>query len=723
MQDAKQFDWVVFYREVADKLLTYKGNREALISDIRRIFQRAELNLPTLERDNAIVDIDPFTFFGLFNKTSMRPANRLKIVEAVKEILSIDAPVPASFDSVPVLNPQNATFYYFVGNRGERDIDELWDFFEAALRYADNPAPANKEDLSHLFDLVIHKKGNGNSKITMALYWIAPDTYLNLDSRSEWYIYSSGQIPAEVVQSLPTVEDKISAAAYFEIAEGLRAYLQSDASELKNFRELSYAAWVLSQQVNDEKKADKLRLQQSPKGAVMADDGAETVHYWIYSPGDGSANWDEFYNAGIMALGWGDIGDLRKFASKEEMRQKIKECYNLNNSGTHTALATWQFVHEMEPGDIVFAKKGLHLIVGRGVVESDYEFDTTRNYYKNIRQVRWTHKGKWEHPGSAITKILTDITPYTDYVKKLNALFAPEETDDGAEPEIPYPVYSADSFLSDVYMSREDYETLAGLLRRKKNVILQGAPGVGKTYAARKLAYSLMGAEIPERVMMVQFHQSYSYEDFIMGFRPSETGFELRKGVFYHFCKTAEADRANDYFFIIDEINRGNLSKIFGELFMLIENDKRDIPLQLLYSNEKFSVPGNVYIIGTMNTADRSLAMLDYALRRRFSFFDMGAGFDTEGFRAYQAGLGSVKFDRLIACVKSLNQAIAADEALGEGFCIGHSYFCGLKPAEVTDQTLREIVNYELIPLLREYWFDEPSNVQGWSSRLRDAIQ
>lgn len=206
-----------------------------------------------------------------------------------------------------------------------------------------------------------------------------------------------------------------------------------------------------------------------------------------------------------------------------------------------------------------------------------------------------------------------------------------------------------------------------------------------------------------------------------MGFRPSEEGFELKRGVFYNFCKEAEIDSENEYFFIIDEINRGNLSKIFGELFMLIEADKRGVELQLLYSDERFSVPSNVHIIGMMNTADRSLAMLDYALRRRFAFFEMKPGFDTEGFRKYRERLTSEKFNRLISCVESLNTAIADDESLGEGFCIGHSYFCNLKAA--TDQTLSRIVEYELIPLLKEYWFDEPAKVKDWSSKLRSAIK
>lgn len=166
-----------------------------------------------------------------------------------------------------------------------------------------------------------------------------------------------------------------------------------------------------------------------------------------------------------------------------------------------------------------------------------------------------------------------------------------------------------------------------------------------------------------------------------------------------------------------------NLSKIFGELFMLIENDKRGVSLQLLYSDEKFSVPKNIYIIGMMNTADRSLAMLDYALRRRFAFFEIKPGFTTDGFREYRMSLENEKFDKLIACVESLNNVISNDESLGDGFCIGHSYFCNLSPDTIDDQVLSGIVEYELIPLLKEYWFDEPTKVKDWSSNLRSAIK
>ncbi len=459
----------------------------------------------------------------------------------------------------------------------------------------------------------------------------------------------------------------------------------------------------------------------SSKGVAVPVENGETIHYWIYSPGDGAVIWDECYTGGFMAIGWDSIGDLSEYNSKDDMKQAMKDTIDPSKSYMNAAHATWQFVHEMKQGDIVFAKRGMHLVIGRGVVESDYYFDPERRIYKNIRKVKWTHKGEWNHPGQAVMKTLTDITAYTDYVEKLNALFESDIDDDVEERVIEYDPYDAEDFLDDVFMDEDAYNTLTSLIQNKKNVILQGAPGVGKTFAAKRLAYSMMGVKDSSRVMMVQFHQSYSYEDFIMGFRPSETGFELKKGAFYSFCKRAEIDSDNDYFFIIDEINRGNLSKIFGELFMLIENDKRGVELQLLYSDEMFSVPKNVYILGMMNTADRSLAMLDYALRRRFAFYEMKPGFETDGFREYKNSLKSDKFNKLILCVESMNDAIARDESLGEGFCVGHSYFCNLK--ETSDQTLSGIVEFELIPLLKEYWFDEPVKVKEWTDNLRSAIK
>ena len=446
--------------------------------------------------------------------------------------------------------------------------------------------------------------------------------------------------------------------------------------------------------------------------------------YWLYSPGEQARLWQEFYQDGIMGIGWDDLGDLTQFGSKEDIKSALRQKYEAEKSYKNDGHALWQFANDIEVGDIVIVKKGYSVVLGRGIVESGYCFDDERDEYKNIRKVKWTQKGEWEHPGQAAVKALTDITQYTDYVEKLEALVLgdsePAETDD--EPEIQYPDYTETDFLSEVYISAEKYAILEGLLLRKKNIIIQGAPGVGKTFAAQRLAFSIMDVKDTSRVKVVQFHQSYSYEDFIMGYRPDGSGFHLAEGPFYKFCKAAEDDDERPYFFIIDEINRGNLSKIFGELLMLIEGDKRGEKnsLRLLYKDEQFSVPANVHIIGMMNTADRSLAMIDYALRRRFAFFDMEPAFQSDGFKARLATIQNPKLDALVAVVETLNKAIGEDASLGIGFRVGHSYFC--TNDVVDDNWLHSVIDYELAPLLNEYWFDEPPKVEIWTARLRGAV-
>ena len=698
-----QFEWIDFYSEFAGKLLKFKGDRSSLIEKIKAVYSAIDMKLPKLESGDEIIDIDPFTVFGLFNK-GITDANRIAIVGSIANIFGVIANVPKDFRGIPVLNNLKATFYGFKDSRGADDIDNIWNLFEAAIKLADNDTKENRAEFSEWYD-VVHEQICIRWNITMGLYWIRPYAYINLDSKNRGYISNIENMPAGFVNSIKNKINKVpDAVEYLFIKDACIKALQGGNYKYKTYPELSYSAWMDS-------------------GHMNTDDEADT-HYWIYAPGENSCMWEEFYSKGIMAIGWGEIGNLKAFGTKDAMKVKMKETFDARLSYKNAAHATWQFANDMKIGDIIFVKKGKYQLVGRGIVTSDYRYDAGRkDKYRNIRSVNWTHKGEWAHPSQAIMKTLTDITPYSEYVEKLNALFEDELTDDGDKVEKSYPGYTEDDFLEEVYMPKEEYTRLVGILKAKKNIILQGAPGVGKTFAAKRLAYSIMGVKDIDRVMMVQFHQSYSYEDFIMGFRPSTTGFELKKGAFYNFCKKAEIDSDNDYFFIIDEINRGNLSKIFGELFMLIENDKRGIELQLLYSDEKFAVPANVHIIGMMNTADRSLAMLDYALRRRFAFFEIKPGFQTAGFKAYKMSLDNEKFNRLIDCVERLNFVIAADEALGEGFCIGHSYFCNLEADQIDDQNLYGIVEYELIPLLKEYWFDEPTKIKEWSSNLRSVIK
>lgn len=601
--------------------------------------------------------------------------------------------------------------------------------------------------------------------------------------------------------------------------------------------------------------------------------------YWTLSAGVGGEHWEEFYDKGIATIGWEGTPDLRQFKNKEEIRQKLLEIEQGDSSKKNDALACWQFAHDIEVGDIIFAKQGFAKLLGYGVVEGDYEFDATRAHYKHVRKVKWLAKGEWEMPQESkmAMKTLTDITPYPDFVKLiaskvglemteeqkpvvvvapastgvaywwLNAnpkiwnfeetpvgekqtytshnekgnkrqkyryfqeakpgdlvvgyVTSPQkevvavcritkglhQTENGEEIEfekveqlpkpiayetlqanpdlanseplinnqgslfklteqeyeiirslidetnIPVPVkiesYDKKRAMKGLFLAETQFDEMLAALQEKKNVVLQGAPGVGKTYVARRLAYALIESNDTQRIEIIQFHQSYSYEDFIQGFRPTPKGhFDLKYGIFHQFCRRAQREEAQGrpYVFIIDEINRGNLSKIFGELMMLIEPDKRgkEHAIPLAYSqdaDEKFYIPENLHLIGMMNTADRSLAMVDYALRRRFRFITLRPEFSSEAFRVFLANAGAkpelVKM--IVARMNALNEVIAADtKNLGPGYQIGHSYFCprnGIKP---DDDWYRRVVESEIMPLIQEYWFDNEQKVKEQRSAL-----
>ena len=707
----KRFQWTEFYMELASALLPYKNNRSELIAKLKTIFADAGMKFPFKERGKEVYeDICPFTVFGSFNK-GITNANRIALLEQFAKQFSIKAAVPTEFDGIPVVMNLSAWFFAYKENRGEHDIDNLWDLLEKAIAYSDEASTDNKNAFIAAYDTVTKQKMI-KWNITMGLYWARPYTFINLDSTNRAFITDVDNMPhyfttifSDINKGLPDGRN------YLFMCEQAKNALNQKEYEYHSFPELSYYAWKSNQSGKTEETT-----------TTTVDSNIKETNYWIYSPGDNASMWDEFYKSGIMGIGWDDVTDLKGFSSKEEIKDYMKKVYDPSYSYKNNAHCLWQFANEIKVGDVIFVKKGMHKIIGKGIVTSDYIYDTSRSTYKHIRKVDWQNKGEWEHPGQAVMKTLTNISAYPDYVQKLLALFAEDTSEEVSEQkEIKYPLYSKDDFLNEVYMDEDTYNTLTELLEAKYNVILQGAPGVGKTFAAKRLAYSIMGQKDTSRVAMVQFHQSYSYEDFIQGYRPSKDGFELENGTFYKFCKEAEEDNERPYFFIIDEINRGNLSKILGELMMLIEKDKRGEKIKLLYSNEWFTVPQNVRIIGMMNTADRSLALMDYALRRRFAFFDFAPAFSSEGFKNYLAEKNSQKLESLITAVESLNNTISSDESLGDGFRIGHSYFC--IDGEITDEWLKSVVEYEVIPLIKEYWFDEPTKVRDWSATLRSAIK
>lgn len=575
-------------------------------------------------------------------------------------------------------------------------FDENKDVVERILNFKDQSEQLLKE---YGYDAKNHYQ-NENS-ISTYLWLMYPDKY---------YIYKFGEIKscAEVLQS--SYKFKKGAYAdnlrtFYSFYDELCANLQSDA-EMKK---------LLADNLTEDCYPDKeLRTLTIDFGFYIARkySKADKENKWWpadvdYNPGLAVDNWmvllqdESVFNASSLRI-MKCFLEFGGAATCKQLSKKYGENANFYNAGSQ-ALA--KRIADKTKCTVITRKDGKVmwwpiLYVGRQV-ESEEEGVYVWKLRDELEQaLKEIDLSKVELNAADVDDSVHDLEPIVN--KK----------------------YGKEDFLAEVYMTGAKYDRLLNVLKRKKNIILQGAPGVGKTFAAKRLAYAMMGEKDKERVDFIQFHQNYSYEDFMMGYKPTENGgFEMQYGVFYRFCKKAENNSEKDYFFIIDEINRGNMSKIFGELLLLIEKDYRGTSSKLAYQNLNFSVPENLYIIGMMNTADRSLAMIDYALRRRFSFFDMEPGFDTEGFKEYQEKLASDKFNALIECIKELNNEIADDPSLGKGFCIGHSYFCGLQADECTQELLEGIVEYDILPMLSEYWFDNlTEKVAPWSEKLYGAL-
>lgn len=802
----KDFTWIPFYMELADKLKWFRHERENLIDKLKHAYSIIGLSLPRLEFKGDPVDIDPFSVFALFNK-GISIENRIKICSAFSEEFELKSDVPVDFSGIPVVNNLSATFYAFINDRKEDDIDNLWEMFICAIDYSQDLSGHSKERFQEIFDKV-KKQKCVKWNLTMGLFWMRPYVYINLDSCNREFLLKNQEISDELQNRINRIKNNLpKSEEYLSLCNEIKKQIVKIADECIDFPSFSNYVWNITSkswgpvdyepgitvETWKELIADKSIFTVSSLEIMkrMLDYGGqatctqlsnkygEVKNYYvngsislakrvaqkigcpIYNLGDSNTKiWPVLYvgkAAGkedegsyiwkirdelAEALNETDLTDVKLYADNADEPSETNywflvanprmwsmssmpvgdiQDYTLYNENHHKRRIFQNFL-DAKVGDIVIGYESTPVkqIVAlmRVAKENDGEkiyFEKTEGLsvpieYSAIKDIpELSEMEYFQNMQGSLFKLTKDeYECIFEIIREDNP--APNDHESCE-------LYSKQKFLEEVYMSEENYDELRTVLMRKKNIILQGAPGVGKTFAAKRLAYSIMEEKDDSRIEFIQFHQNYSYEDFMMGYKPDGDSFKLSYGVFYKFCKTAENNPSKEYFFIIDEINRGNMSKIFGELLMLIEKEYRGTTAVLAYNGQSFNVPKNLYIIGMMNTADRSLAMIDYALRRRFSFIEIEPGFNSSGFTSYLKMLNNEKLNRLVLLVNELNDFISNDRSLGKGFCIGHSYFCGMTAC--SDSDVKSIVKYDILPMLREYWFDDDKTLKQWEDRFR----
>ena len=687
------FNWGDIYEEFATRLLKYKNNRKGLISKIQNVYEEIDMKLPKMESNGKILDIDPFTIFGLFNK-GITDDNRKRILGEIAKQFNLKNKVPSSFDGIPLVNNLSAAFFNFVEDRGENDINNLWEAFESAIRYADNPTQENKLKIESAYDKVIKQRGI-QWNITMGLYWIRPNTYINLDSKNREFIISEKILPEQFIKEINQFKNIPNGEQYIQLCDLLLDKIKYGKYGYINFKELSFMAY----------EQDDYRPAVNKYNKQNTDISKNTILYG--PPGTGKT-----YNTVMYAVA---IIENKKLEDiKRENYTKVIDRYNkykedgvIEFTTFHQSYGYEEFIEGIKPvihsdeedeTDIQYeVVPGLFKkfcdIAGKPILRKE-KCDIGINESPTIWKISLEGSGE----NSTRTECMRNNhirIGYDEYGREITNL----SKGDAGRNILNY--FINDMSIGDIVMSCYDCNTVDAI------GVVTGEYEWHDEYAEykrlRKVNWIVKG--IKENIIKINNGSRLS----------NPTVYKLRMDlsdvmeiIEKYSNNTIEVEeKKKNHIFIIDEINRGNISKIFGELITLIEPTKRigqaeGQKVKLPYSQKLFGVPNNVYLIGTMNTADRSIATIDTALRRRFNFKEMLP--DSEVLDGIYVEDVSVK-DIFIKMNKRITVLFDREHTLG------HAYFLPLKDAP-TIETLANIFENSIIPLLQEYFYEDYEKIR-----------